>query len=281
MSFKNILLYGFYIQKHLIKVKLKEGYYSNMASEYAKMLSAGAQLGSFQEQISKSPYSVSLGTEVAYLQRKVYLPLLPQERLSYGVLKAYDYLAENEMLPDSEYHPKGYWFAEDVYADFYLGNFYIPMLFSQLEEYGVKPSEMDSTMTRYNAVNLDFKGGELATEGHYIKSNYINLKIPKFIAMQFRSTIPKNTKFSVNFVGGNSQPEQILITGVLSIGEYEDPWLEKGQTYYPGLFEDEEALAEMGDIIINNLEAIEEEEDRRKEESEEFKEKENELLGLE
>ena len=67
-----------------------------MKSDYSKIMAAGAQLGSFAEQIAKSPYSNFLGTEVSILQRKIYLPLLPQERIGYGVLKAYDYMAQEE-----------------------------------------------------------------------------------------------------------------------------------------------------------------------------------------
>ena len=269
-----------YTQKHFIKVKLKEEYYSNM-DNYAKVMAAGAQLGSFQEQISRSPYSSFLGTEVAILQRKIYLPLLPQERIGYGVLKAYDYMAQEEMLPESEFHPKGYWFKEDVYADFYEGNFYVPQLFPQLAEAGVDPKEFESTLVKYNAAEIDFKGGELATDGEYVKGNYIKLKIPKYIALQFTSTIPRNTEFTINFTGGNSQVDQLIITGVKSIGEYDDPWAHKEQGYYPGLYEEEEELLELCDIIMNNLEAIEEEEESRAEENATFAEQEAEFFGEE
>lgn len=251
----------------------------------ANILASGAQLGSFFEATSKSTYTNSLGTEIAYLQRKVYLPLLPQERISYGVLKAYDYLIENEEMPESQYHPIGYWFAEDVYADFYEGNFYIPMLFPQIYEPGEDPTSFESSMVKYNAAEPDIVGGELATEGFYVKSNYIKLKIPKYIAMMFRSTIPKDTQFLVNFTGGNSQPENITIIGLVSIGssdEEEDAWKDE-QVSYHGVFKDtdeeaEEQLKELADIILNNLEAIEEEEDRRKEECEAFQEKEDSLF---
>ena len=272
-------------------------------SSRANMLASGAQLGSFFDATSKSTYTSSLGTEIAYLQRKVYLPLLPQERISYGVLKAYDYLIENEEMPDSQYHPKGYWFAEDVYADFYEGNFYIPMLFPQLYEPGEDPTNFESSMIKYNSAEPNIVGGELATEGFYVKSNYIKLKIPKYIAMMFRSSIPKDTQFLVNFTGGNSQPENITIIGLVSIGgsgsvqedlstnamreekihgHESDPWNDQ-QVSYHGLFKDtdedsEEQLKELCDIILNNIEAIEAEEDRRKEECEAFQEKEDSLF---
>lgn len=252
-----------------------------MKSDYSRIMAAGAQLGSFAEQIAKSPYSNFLGTEVAILQRKIYLPLLPQERIGYGVLKAYDYMAQEEILPESEFHPKGYWFKEDVYADFYEGNFYVPQLFPVLEESGVDPREFESSLTKFNAIELDLKGGELATDGEYVKGNYIKLKIPKYIAMQFTSTIPKNTEFTINFTGGNSQVDQLIITGVKAIGEYDDPWANKEQGYYPGLYEDEEELLELCDIIMNNLEAIEEEEESRKEETDAFAEEEAEFFGEE
>lgn len=250
-----------------------------------RALASGAQLGSFFDATSKDSYSNYLGTEVAILTRKVYLPLLPQEKMTYGILKAYDYLIETGEMPDSEFHPKSYWTKDEVYADFYEGNFYIPMLFPQLDSPGEKPDEMESTLTKYNAVEPDIVGGELSTDGFYVKSNFVNLKIPKYIATMFRSTIPKNTKFSVNFVGGNSQMSNIFITGLLSIGEEEeeDPWNIPPKEYCAkfGEFEDyewEENIKELGDIIINNIEAIEEEEERRKEECEKFKEEEEALF---
>ena len=99
--------------------------------------------------------------------------------------------------------------------------------------------------------------------------------------MQFNSTIPKNTEFTINFTGGNSQVDQLIITGVKSIGEYDDPWAHKEQGYYPGLYEEEEELLELCDIILNNLEAIEEEEESRKEENDAFAEEEAEFFGEE
>lgn len=244
-----------------------------------KAMAAGAQFGSFQEQISRSPYSSFLGTEVAILQRKIYLPLLPQERLGYGVLKAYDFMMKEEMMPESEFHPQSYWFKEDVYADFYEGNFYVPQLFPVLEEAGTDPKEFESTLVKYNAPELHIKGGNLATDGEYVKGNYIKLKIPKYIALQFNSTIPRNTEFTINFTGGHSQVDQLIITGVKSIGEYDDPWAQKEQVAYPGLYEEEEELLELCDIILNNLEAIEEEEESRAEENAAFAKQEVEFFG--
>jgi len=238
-------------------------------------LMSGAQFGSFYDATSKSPYTTHLGTEIAILQRKIYLPLLPQERLSYAVLKAYDYLIETEQMPESEYHPMNYWSAEEVYADFYEGNFSIPMLFPNLTEPGVNPEEFESTLTRYEAANLNAVGGNLETDGFYVKGNYIKLKIPKYIALMFRSTIPRNTKFLVNFSGGNSQVDNISIIGLHSIGDNEDDSWSSPSVSYHGLLRDtdediDEKLQELGDIIIDNIEIIEREENRRREECDDF-----------
>lgn len=252
-----------------------------------KSLASGAQLGSFFDATSKDPYSSYLGTEVAILSRKIYLPLLPQEVPSYGVLKAYDYLIEKEMMFESEYHPPYYWSKDDVFADFYEGNFYVPMLFPQLSSPGESPKEMESTLIRYNAAEPNIVGGELATEGYTVKSNFIKLKVPKYIATMFRSTIPKNTVFSISFIGGNSQPDNIIITGIVSIGEEEDPWNIPQANYSAkfGEFEEgkweENGIEDIADIILNNLGSIEEEENRRKEECEALQAEENEILGIE
>lgn len=250
-------------------------------------LASGAQYGSHFDSTSKSSYSNRLSIEIAYLQRKVYLPILPQERISYAVLRAYDYLIEKEEMPESKYHPAGYWFQEDVFADYYEGNFYIPMICPDLSEPGADPKEFESTMTKYNASEPQIVGGELATDGYVVKSNYVKLKIPKYIAMMFRSTIPKNTQFLVTFTGGYSQPENVTIIGVVSIPETnseeseegeEDLWAQEPASYNAWLDdkdpESEEKLKELADIILNNIEAIEVEEDRRYEECLAFKEQE-------
>ena len=74
---------------------------------------------SFYDKVNYS-YTDALSIELAELQRTIYLPLLPMERLSHSVLTAY----EEEKVP--------YWNKDEVYTSV-LGNFYVPMLFPMVE----------------------------------------------------------------------------------------------------------------------------------------------------
>ena len=147
-------------------------------------------------------YSSSLSLEVAELQRRIILPVLPREIISSSVLEAYNELG------------KDYVFAHDVYKDM-VGNFYVPMLFPLVENGKSTEMEFDAPKTN-NVKNID---SNYVTEG-YVERNFINLVIPKYIVMQFRKEIPLGTKFLVAFIGGTALISNIKIIGVIQIGEY-------------------------------------------------------------
>lgn len=240
-------------------------------------LSKGMQIGSYYEGISQGPYSSSLSIEKAILTRDIYLPLLPRERLGSKVLEAYDYLALEGELPESEYHPSGYWFKEDVYAKGgYGGNFYIPMLSpNYVSGEGLEPSDYASdfgnSVTAYTASEPNIVGGSLPTlaEGNYGKGNIIILIVPTHIALQFTSKIPKGTEFAVGFIGGRSHIANINILSVTkAVLDEEDPWASEPDNYegFDGEIED------LADKILDHLDAIEAEEERRAEEKEGYDE---------
>lgn len=158
--------------------------------------------GNFYNEISKY-YSNSLGIEVAELQRTIILPILPEIKISYNVLKAYDEL---------QYQ---YDIKEQVYGDM-VGNFYISMLFPMVEN--GKSTEMQFEAPTSNTINPD---ANLKAEA-YNERNFTEIVIPKHIVCNFRKRILKGTKFLVGFVGGSTNMEQAYIIDVASRAEKED-----------------------------------------------------------
>lgn len=187
-------------------------------------------------------YSATLSNEIAILQRKVYLPLLPLEKISDLVLGAYRYLG------------KTYWFKDDVY-EAKKANFYIPML-APLVENG---ESMEIIHSAPNTNNLENKN-DLKTS-KYSTNNYIELVIPRHIVLQFSNLIPAGTKFNVAFIGGNSSNYSIKITSVADTvkipkGEWDD------STYNTNGM----SLEAIIQLVQNNLKKIDTEEARRRKE---------------
>lgn len=189
---------------------------------------------------SSSLYSTALSIEVATLQKKVYLPLLPKEYPTDYVLQAYRELGAR------------YTTMADAYSDV-VGNFYVPMLFPLVED-------GDSTVMKFkapdtsNIVNTD----AAFTTTEYLEKNYINLVIPKYIAMGFRDLIPAGTKFVVGFIGGSSVISNIKVIGLSTRSEdyTEEELVETfGKEY-----------EEVKTTVQEDIEKIVEEEERREEE---------------
>ena len=152
-------------------------------------------------------YSNALSLEIATLQRRIILPLLPREKISSKVLVAYDELGYDYNL------------AQDVYGDV-VGNFFVPMLNPLVEGLGVKSVEMEfEPPSTENILNED-SGLETVP---YVERNYINLVIPKHMTMNFRKTIPVGTQFIVGFVGGSGDINSIRILAVAGRGEEYNP----------------------------------------------------------
>lgn len=191
---------------------------------------------SFYEQ-SSNTYSTALSVEIAELQKKVYLPLLPKEYPTDYVLKAYRELEGR------------YTTMADAYSDV-TGNFYITVLFPLIQS-------DESTVVKYkapstkNIVNTD----AAFSTSSYMESNYVSLTIPKHVAMEFRGYIPKGTKFIVGLIGGNSSISNIKVLAVSEKPEdYEEEALVEtfGMTY-----------AEVKSTVQSDIEEIVKEEERR------------------
>ena len=155
---------------------------------------------SFYDKINYS-YTDALSIELAELQRTVYLPLLPMERLTHSVLRAY----EEERIP--------YWNKDEIYTSV-LGNFYVPMLFPMVEN----PEESIDMLhpAPENSMLLEEGGFE---PKEYITRTYIELVIPKYIVMNFEDTIPKGTMFTVGFVGGSNTISNLRVLSVAWLPE--------------------------------------------------------------
>lgn len=184
-----------------------------------------------------SYYNNALSVEVAELQRKIYLPLLPLERLTDKILSAY------------HFYERYYWTKEDVYTSV-VGNFYIPILFPMVENN--TSVEMIHRKPDVDTYNKDFITSE------YVTRSYVNLIIPRHIVMDFHNVIPAGTQFNIGFVGGSSNIDAIRILSVASVADPEPDEFDDRlyQTY--GMKYDEILR-----LVGNNLKKIDAEEARR------------------
>lgn len=156
-----------------------------------------------------SNYSDSLSIEIATLQRRILLPILPKEIIGSKVLSAYNHLGYEYRIKDQ------------VYTDV-VGNFYITMLMPLIKN--GKSTEMSHEAPKTsNILNSD----NALKVKEYKEHNYINLIIPKYIVCNFTKEIPKGTQFITCYIGGLSSISNIKIIGVGEIGTYkmkiEDP----------------------------------------------------------
>lgn len=196
-----------------------------------------------------SNYSASLSNEIAILQRKIYLPLLPLERLTDMVLTAYR--ANNRY----------YWFKDDVFKAM-TGNFYISMIAPLVKD-------GDSTDIIYNAPRIK-STEEKFPVSEYKTRNYVKLTIPRHIVLQFNNLIPKGTKFNVAFEGGNSSNYSMKITSVAdTVSIPDNEWDDSLYKTY-GMSQDA-----INALVKSNLEKLDKEEERRRKEEDKYAELEN------
>lgn len=201
-------------------------------------------------------YSASLSNEVVELERKVYIPLLPLEKMSDLVLGAYRYLGEY------------YWTKDDVYKA-KKGNFYIPMMFPMVkyksDSDDMPVEERETAPDTSYVINDD----EKFVTKDYVKRNYVKLVIPRFIILQFSNVIPKGTRFNIACLGGNGRNSSIKITSIartkpVDAGEFDDSLYETNGMKFDAVVE----------LVKENLKKIREEEKRRKKEEVEWASKE-------
>ena len=193
----------------------------------------------------ENTYSASLSNEIAILQRKVYLPLLPLEKISDFVLAAYRYLG------------KTYCFKDDVYKA-KEANFYISMI-APLVEDGESTDIIHMAPNTTNIINGDFQTSDYKTR------NYVKLIIPRNIVLQFSNLIPKGTKFNVSFVGGSDSNYAMKIVSVAETveipdGEWNDSLYDTSGMSFSGIVS----------LVQSNLSKIDKEEKRRRKEEKKY-----------
>ena len=104
----------------------------------------------------------------------------------------------------NEYYPRTIELYEDTMA-----KFSIPIINPLGDNNG---SPTDNSKGSQNTRNISNKNNLQVSS--YKTSNYISLKIPRYILLNFISKIPKGTKFLVAFVGGSTDVGDIKIIGV-------------------------------------------------------------------
>lgn len=97
--------------------------------------------------------------------------------------------------------------AFDVYKD-EIGKFYIPILSPLIDQNELKNQSKTSPSNRGKI------GSNLNTNS-YSSSNYISLKIPKYIVLNFTDKIPKGTEFVICSIGQYILVENFKIIGVV------------------------------------------------------------------
>ena len=113
-----------------------------------------------------SNYSASLSNEIAILQRKIYLPLLPLERLTDMVLTAYR--ANNRY----------YWFKDDVFKAM-TGNFYISMIAPLVKD-------GDSTDIIYNAPRIKSTEEKFPVSEYKTRNRYVSPGSAEYLGQNYQ-----------------------------------------------------------------------------------------------
>lgn len=145
-----------------------------------------------------SDYYEELVIELGWLQEEIKLPELPKEPLTLETLQQY------------ALEGKPYNLIQDCYTDM-VGKFYIPVLFPLVDKAdGVV--EYEYNHPRYDKSNNTIK------PVRYISTNYVELIIPKYIVMQFRDVIPKDTIFLIGFSGEHKKISNLNIIGIYGSG---------------------------------------------------------------
>lgn len=144
---------------------------------------------------TENEYFKKLVIEIGILLEDIILPELPKEELSLSVLQ--QYASEG----------KTYNLIQNCYTDM-IGKFYIPSLFPLIDK-ADGPEEFI-----YSAPKTYKSNGTLKPVDKYIETNYLELIIPKYIVMQFKDVIPKDTYFLIGFNGEEKEITNLNIIGI-------------------------------------------------------------------
>lgn len=130
--------------------------------------------------------------EKAVLLEDIILPELPK------------FPTMEEIHAGKVYYPR----TEELYNDV-VGKFSIPITTPLNENYS---DPVDKKQTNKPIKNMSASSGMKSSQ--YESSNYIELTIPKFVALNFINKIPKGTEFIAGFIGGGTDLSDIKIIGV-------------------------------------------------------------------
>ena len=145
-----------------------------------------------------SDYYEKLVLEIAILQEDIELPSLPKEELTLATLTAYSNAGKPFRL------------MQNCYTDM-VGKFYIPVLFPLVDK-ADGPEEFEYSVPK------SIKSNDTILPVKYSEINYLELVIPKYIVMQFRDVIPKDTMFLVGFSGEHKKISNLNIIGIYGAG---------------------------------------------------------------
>lgn len=90
-----------------------------------------------------------------------------------------------------------------------IGKFSVPIITPTNSNYS---DPVDNITPPVSTGNIISDGPVRASS--YVQSNYIELKIPKYIVMNFTKKIPKLTEFIVIFIGDSYELDDVKIIGV-------------------------------------------------------------------
>jgi hypothetical protein len=148
---------------------------------------------------NESDYYKKMVLEIGILLDSIKLPSLPTEPLTLATLERY---AESG---------KSYNLIQNTYKDV-MGKFYIPSLFPLVD----KSNGAEEFI--YKSPNTYKSNKSIKPIRSYEAANYVNLIIPKYIVMQFRDVIPKDTIFLIGFNGEEKEINNINVVGLYGAG---------------------------------------------------------------
>lgn len=140
-------------------------------------------------------YTKELHIERAILLEDVILPELPK----FVVKGHHGHSGHSPILKP---------YSIDIYKD-QIGKFSIPILTPTNANYS---DPVDNIAPPVSTGNIISDGPVRASS--YVQSNYIELKIPRYITLNFIDKIPKLTEFIVTFIGDSYEIDDVKIIGV-------------------------------------------------------------------
>ena len=157
---------------------------------------------------NENDYYKNLVLEVGILLESIPLPPLPNDPLTLSTLESYAEQGKTYNLMQNCYTNK-------------MGKFFIPSLFPLVDK-ADGPEEFIYKAPRTYKTNQS-----IVPIKNYTEVNYLELIIPKYIVMQFRGSIPKDTVFLIGFNGEEKEIRNINVIGLYGAGIFYDTTTEE------------------------------------------------------